>query len=71
MWILTSEHNAYDQFGEYFEAAWIKKPTRQQLKVFLTGYTEEGIDFILLGGGRKAYEDYWMILREVEEGEAL
>lgn len=26
MWILTSEHNAYDQFGAYFLGAWDTKP---------------------------------------------
>lgn len=31
MWILTSEHNAYDQFGAYFLGAWGTKPAVEDL----------------------------------------
>lgn len=31
IWVLTREHNEYDQHGEYFTAAFVEKPSLQQL----------------------------------------
>lgn len=31
MWILLREHNEYDQYGEYFVAAWKEKPSEDTL----------------------------------------
>jgi len=30
-WILTQEHNAYDQYGEYYCAYWDRKPTQTEV----------------------------------------
>lgn len=63
IWILTEEYNQYDQYGEYYVAAWSQKPTAAQLAVHVD-YTDEGITHILGGGGRLRYEDRWYWLRE-------
>lgn len=31
VWILTTEYNDYDQYGEYFLQAFASKPTPEQL----------------------------------------
>jgi len=31
IWILTEEHNAYDQYGEYYCACWDRKPTQTEV----------------------------------------
>lgn len=31
VWVLTSEVNAYDQYGEYFEDVYKEKPTEDQI----------------------------------------
>lgn len=65
VWILTREENQYDQYGEYYVAAFETKPTHQQL-------TDHGVErkflrHTLNGGGRTAqYEDTWFHLREEE-----
>ena len=46
MWILTSEYNDYDQHGEYFEAAWLEKPTKEQLSK-ITQLDGEDLEHIL------------------------
>ena len=74
IWILTSEEeDAYDQFGEYFETYWLKKPSFGVLKKALRSFypTDETVQHILGGGGRKAYESAWFHLREVKENEGL
>lgn len=30
-WVLTNEHNDYDQHGRYFLAMWAEQPTMEQL----------------------------------------
>ena len=35
MWILTFEVNDYDQYGEYFLAAWPSKPSERSLEKVL------------------------------------
>ena len=63
VWILTSEHNAYDQYGEYFEAVFLTKPTSKQIQK-ICGITEIGAAHVLTGGGRDKYEGQWYNLRE-------
>lgn len=66
-WILTSEYNEYDQFGEYF-IAWFKdKPTREMLAE--CGVPLDTVDHVHAGGGRSAHYEYrWWHLRQVDEG---
>ena len=63
VWVLTSSCNDYDQHGEYFEAVFKDKPTRESI-MEACGVTEEGADHILLGGGRKGGEYVWFNLRQ-------
>ena len=63
VWVLTSSCNDYDQHGEYFEAVFKDKPTRESI-MEACGVTEEGADHILLGGGRKGDEYVWFNLRQ-------
>jgi len=66
MFILTREENQYDQFGNYFVAAFSKKPTLNQLEYL---FNEMGLaKHILSGGGRRGTEDTWYNLEEYEEG---
>jgi len=67
MWILTIEYNEYDQFGEYFVAAFKEKPTFNQLKKLLKE-RKKVIENLLLGGGRIDEEYQWYHLRQVEDG---
>lgn len=63
VWLLTSEINAYDQCGEYFEAVFNHKPTALQLAA--NGINDPALqEHILIGGGRRGYEDGWYNLRE-------
>ena len=67
-WVLTSEVNEYDQYGEYFEAIWSHKPSLKQIEEYLE---KENCDksiasHILNGGGRKDVEDFWYHLKEIE-----
>lgn len=68
VWILTSEHNDYDQHGEYFLACFSQKPTEDELinAFSMNNYYAGDIDLehVLTGGGRKNKEDYWYYLRE-------
>lgn len=72
LWVLTRELNAYEQDGEYFEAAFIGKPTAKHLKRVLklrdTEEADELISHILDGGGRMGIENEWYNLEEYEEG---
>lgn len=63
IWVITRCVNAYDQFGEYFECAFLEKPTAQQLTEL--GYNGEHLAW---GGGRIHIEDEWYHLVEVTEG---
>lgn len=55
MWILTEEYNDYSQHGEYFVAAWLEKPTSEQLKEkfgdWYGEYSKETTVQFLLSGG--------------------
>lgn len=64
-WVLTEEHNLYDQQGEYFVDVFREKPTLQQL-INVVGCAEDYAAHILSGGGRVYPEDQWYFLREVE-----
>lgn len=64
VWILTSECNEYDQFGEYFEKVFKDKPTKEDLR-FLS-YNDDYIEHILEGGGRRGDEYMWYHLRYEE-----
>lgn len=66
MWILTEAYNAYDQFGDYFLAAWLEKPSEEQLKKILP--TVDGNYLLETGGGRKNYENHWYNLVEYIPG---
>jgi hypothetical protein len=54
IFILTQEYNAYDQYGEYFIAAFRTYPSLEQLSEY---------DCYHLG--RQNYEDSWFNLQEV------
>lgn len=66
VWILTSEYNDYDQYGEYFEEVFFKYPTKEQLaRTTCLPPDSPIIDNLLKnGGGRARYEYIWYHLRE-------
>lgn len=77
VWVLTREHNEYDQHGEYFVAVFGKKPTLGELADFMAkqedaprpGNILDGVAFIMHlhgGGGRRDSESVWFNLRTVE-----
>lgn len=77
VWVLTREHNEYDQHGEYFVAVFGDKPTLGELADFMAkqedvphfGKYLEAVAFIehlLTGGGRRNEESVWFHLRAVE-----
>ena len=65
VWVLTREENQYDQYGEYFDAVFSKKPNKKQL---MTHVDDTKIVTRLLekGGGRENDEQTWYFLREVD-----
>ena len=64
VWILTEEHNQYDQYGEYFVAVYKDKPTVQQLAKYVDCYLCNP-EHVWNGGGRtENNEDTWWYLRE-------
>ena len=64
VFVLTFEHNDYDQHGEYFFAVFANKPTREQL--LACQISEADVEHVLSGGGRQGIEDLWFNLREEE-----
>lgn len=64
VWILTDEHNDYDQYGEYFRAVFASKPSASQLMD--CGVPQTSLRWVLDGGGRKKTENHWFYLREVK-----
>jgi hypothetical protein len=74
VWVLTSEHNDYDQHGTYFLAVWENKPDLAQLaeyfaaeRIAIGSTIAEGVVFLTHlqnGGGRKATESVWYHLTE-------
>lgn len=63
VWILTSEYNDYDQYGEYFVDVFANKPTHQQLTDY--GVLQNRLRHVLNGGGRIGNENEWFNLKEV------
>ena len=82
IWVLTTQHNDYDQHGVYFVCYWMKKPDIEQLqegiKLGMEGKPRD--DYLLAlaqhvysGGGRRdipnfGLEDQWFNLEELEPG---
>ena len=71
MWIVTREHNAYDQFGEYFVAVFTEKPEFKDLKALNLHESDATIGKLTRGGGRHKWEDTWYNLHEIECGKKL
>jgi len=69
MWILTREHNDYDQHGDYYVKAWCTKPTIEQVDAAIDQSEYGCIDLkqVYAGGGRIAYEDVWHNFYEDKE----
>jgi hypothetical protein len=68
MWVVTREHNLYDQEGEYFVVAFDNKPTFQELKKLIGG-SDVTIGKLTRGGGRQEFEEVWYNLYEVSSGQ--
>jgi hypothetical protein len=66
LYILTEEHNDYDQHGEYFIAWFSSAPTIDQ--VMKLGLDTEEAFHVIGGGGRRETEQIWHNLRKVDEG---
>ncbi len=74
MWVLTGEVNRYEQCGEYFVAAFARKPSAKRLNNLLG---EPSLTAHLLngeGGGRAKVNgqiagDAWLNLKQVGDGE--
>lgn len=78
VWVLTREHNEYDQHGEYFEEVFAAKPTVAEFAEYFSkanqgvvayGNAMEALAFIehlRNGGGRQNTENTWYNLKEVE-----
>lgn len=74
VWVLTREHNDYDQHGEYFEAVFASEPDIQTLAKYFKNDNEghvyfgdpfdalEFIEHLRKGGGRRGTEDVWYSL---------
>ena len=72
-YILTSEHNLYDQMGEYFVSWFDHRPTFDELKNSLIKHREQSdddtVNHILAGGGRRMgfnYDEVWYSLKETQ-----
>lgn len=61
MWLLTREHNEYNQHGEYFVEMFHAKPTVRQLQAADDRISEKEAEHILEhGGGRLSrFDDMW------------
>jgi hypothetical protein len=69
MWIVTRAINDYNQDGDYFVAAFIDKPTFQDLKRLLPNESDVTIGKLTRGGGRQYDEHNWYYLTEMKNGE--
>ena len=76
-WILTTEYNDHDQYGEYFCAVWQNKPKLKQLADYFEYNNPNSsvsnvmaavsfLEHILSGGGRKNTEHQWYNLTFIE-----
>lgn len=68
IWVVVRSINEYNQDGEYFECAFTKKPSFQDLKTTL-GLDDITIGKLTRGGGRQNSEDTWYNLVEIRSGE--
>lgn len=68
IWILTRLVNDYNQYGQYFAAAYAERPTAEQIKETLKCSDEDALH-IANGGGRQTFEDVWFELYEMKLGE--
>lgn len=67
VWVLTSEHNDYDQHGEYFITVFKSKPCVVQISAILGEQVSiDTCHHIVNGGGREKVENVWYYLREAE-----
>lgn len=68
VWLLTSEYNAYDQYGEYFEAVFKDKPTAEALSEIVGRQPDsESVENLLKRGTDYEYGAHaWYKLREEE-----
>lgn len=75
VWVLTSEHNDYDQYGEYFLAVYKEKPSLKECESILLKHgiidkfqAEEHktkmAKHLQNGGGRIDSENMWLYLYE-------
>ncbi len=73
VFVLTREHNLYDQQGEYFVAVFTHKPTERQLvpileqdgQLFGHHVDEVAAKLVADGGGRIDKEDCWYSLEPI------
>jgi hypothetical protein len=78
VWMLTTEYNEYDQYGEYFVGVFQEKPSVEALatfcakeKIYIGADTASGLAFLFhlqKGGGRRGVEEQWYNLKQVECG---
>ena len=75
IWVLTTAYNDYDQHGDYFVAAFPRKPTRKEFYDWWYKDAEVDedtayafVDHMLAGGGRRNYEYQWYELTEYKFG---
>jgi len=66
LWLLTTEYNDYDQYGEYFVELYSEFPTYDQLKE--AGVDSKSLERVkTLGGGRSdKMEDQWWHLKRYQ-----
>lgn len=69
IFVVTRAINQYDQDGDYFVAAFLEKPSFQDLKKLLPKENDTTIGKLLRGGGRQKYENEWFFLTEIKSGE--
>ena len=75
LYILVSEVNEYDQYGQYFRDVWDHKPSEKELDKALTekcGGTAYPIEEVISnlinnGGGRIKKEWEWFYLLEINK----
>jgi hypothetical protein len=69
IYVLTRSHNDYDQYGDYLVSAWYAKPSGSDLRRLLPESSEQDIQHILSGGGRRESESVWHFLRAISPGQ--
>lgn len=73
MWIITCEVNDYRYCGEYFHAAFKKKPTKKQLYKcgFGTSPESENIQYLLNEEGKLNTGNVWFYLKKLKKGKCM